>query len=363
MADPHLSLIMAAARAWAQPRAVAEQSALSPGGPAAAEIERLWEIMLWTSTGVTVIVLAAIAYALFRRRPPDEIPEADRPADPRGELANDETGRRGGKDSALPRSERIGTRWMVIGGIVAPALILTALLFYTLATLGALSPGRDDEAHLTVEVTGHQWWWSVRYLGPEESQIAITANEVRIPVGQRVRVLLRAEDVIHSFWVPGLQGKADMTPGRTNVTWLQADAPGTWRGQCAEYCGMQHAKMALVVVAQPPDEFARWLDLQRQPAADPAEAGGIADRDTFLESGCALCHTVRGTLAHGSAGPDLTHLASRLTLAAGELPNTAGHLYGWIANPQALKPGTKMPAVPLETEQLHAIVRYLQTLR
>ena len=367
MADPHVALMMAtalgAAGAYAQPRAVAEQSALSPGGPAAAEIERLWEIMLWTSTGVTVIVLAAIAYALFRRRAPDEIPEADRPADPRGERSNDESGARGREGSGLPRSERIGTRWMVIGGIIVPALILTALLFYTLATLGALSPGRDDEAQLTVEVTGYQWWWSVRYVDAEESRIAITANEVRIPVGQRVRVLLRAEDVIHSFWVPGLQGKADMMPGRTNVTWLQADAPGTWRGQCAEYCGMQHAKMALVVVAQPPDEFARWLDLQRQPAPVPVDSGGIADRETFLQSGCALCHSVRGTPAHGSAGPDLTHLAGRLTLAAGELPNTAGHLYGWIANPQALKPGTKMPAVPLESEQLHAIVRYLQTLR
>ena len=349
--------------AYAQPRAVAEQSALSPGGPAAAEIERLWEIMLWTSVGVTLVVLAAIAYALFRRRPPDEIPEADRLPDSRGETANDESGGRGRSGTARSESERIGTQWMIIGGIAMPALILTALLFYTLATLGALSPKRDEPSTLTVEVTGYQWWWSVRYVDEEESRIAITANEVRIPVGQRVRVLLRAEDVIHSFWVPGLQGKADMVPGRTNVTWLEADAPGTWRGQCAEYCGMQHAKMALVVVAQPPDEFARWLDLQRQPAATPADSNGHADRDVFLESGCALCHSVRGTVAHGTAGPDLTHLASRLTLAAGELPNTAGHLYGWIANPQALKPGTKMPAVPLEAEQMHAIVRYLQTLR
>lgn len=357
----HASL--AVTLAYPQPRAVAGQSALSPGGPGAGEIERLWEIMLWTSAAVTVVVLAAIAYALFRRRPPDEIPEADRPADPRGERANDERGGRGGVGAGRPRSERIGTQWMVIGGIVIPTLILTALLVYTLATLGALSPGRGERASLTVEVTGYQWWWSVRYIGEDETHIAITSNEVRIPVGQRVQVLLRSEDVIHSFWVPGLQGKADMIPGRTNVTWLQADAPGTWRGQCAEYCGMQHAKMALVVVAQPPDEFARWLDLQRQPAPTPADSAGLADRETFLQSGCALCHSVRGTLAHGSAGPDLTHLAGRLTLAAGELPNTAGHLYGWISNPQALKPGTKMPAVPLETEQLHAIVRYLQTLR
>ena len=349
--------------AYAQPRAVAEQSALSPGGPGAAEIERLWEIMLWTSTAVTVVVLAAIAYALFRRRSPDDIPEADLPPDPRGERANDETGGRGREDTAHARRERIGTRWMVAGGIAIPTLILTVLLFYTLATLGALSPDREDDAPLTVEVTGYQWWWSVRYIGDDETHMAITANEVRIPVGQRVRILLRSEDVIHSFWVPGLQGKADMIPGRTNVTWLEADAPGTWRGQCAEYCGMQHAKMALVVVAQPPDEFAGWLDLQRQPAPTPADSAGLADRETFLQSGCALCHTVRGTLAHGSAGPDLTHLAGRLTLAAGELPNTAGHLYGWIANPQALKPGTKMPAVPLETAEMHAIVRYLQTLR
>lgn len=349
--------------ALGQPRAVAQQSSLDPAGPAAREIDRLWEIMLWTSTVVTLIVVAAIVFALFRPRGAGFIPEADRPADPRGELENDESAGRGKQDQGRPSSERTGTRWMVITGIIVPTIILTGLLVYTLATLGALSPRSDDASTLTVEVTGHQWWWSVRYLSAEPSQMAVTANEIRIPVGQRVRVLLRAEDVIHSFWVPGLQGKADMVPGRTNVTWIQADAPGTWRGQCAEYCGMQHAKMALVVVAQAPDEFARWLALQREPAPVPSEAGGLADRETFLQSGCVFCHTVRGTLAHGTAGPDLTHLATRLTLAAGELPNTPGNLYGWIANPQALKPGTKMPAVPLEAEELHAIVRYLQTLR
>ena len=351
------------ARGVAQPRAVAPQSALDPGGPAAAEIGRLWDMMLCTSVVVMVIVVAAFAYALFRRRPPDEIPEADRPADARGERSNDETGGRGREDTGRPRSERIGTRWMIIGGVALPAIILTALLIYTFVTLGALSPRSDETPPLTIEVTGYQWWWSVRYVSDEPSQIAITANEVRIPVGQRVRILLRAEDVIHSFWVPGLQGKADMIPGRTNVTWIQADSAGTWRGQCAEYCGMQHAKMALVVVAQEPDEFAQWLAAQRAPATDPADSAGLADRATFLESGCVLCHSVRGTTAHGTAGPDLTHISTRLTLAAGELPNTTGNLYGWIANPDALKPGTKMPRVPLDSEQLHAVVRYLQSLR
>lgn len=345
-----------------QPRAVAPQSALETGGRGAAEIGWLWNLMLVIGTVTTVLVVALLLYALFRRRAGDRPPEADRPADARGERANDESGGRGREDSGRPRSEQLGARWMVAGGIVFPAVVLSVLFVLTLMVMGAIYPRRGQDAPLTIEVTGKQWWWEVRYVGNEPQRMVRSANEIHIPTGERVRVRLRAADVIHSFWVPGLQGKMDMIPGRTTETWLQADRPGVWRGQCAEFCGVQHAKMALVVVAHEPAEFAQWIAREARPASPPRGALA-ADRDVFVRAGCELCHTVRGTSAMASAGPDLTHVASRRTLAAGELPNTQGNLYGWIANPQALKPGSKMPAVPLAPDELHAIVRYLSTLR
>ncbi|MDQ2670213.1 MAG: cytochrome c oxidase subunit II [Gemmatimonadota bacterium] len=347
-----------------QAAAVAPQSALEPSGPAAAEIARLWDIMAWLGGGISVVVIALLLYALLRRRRPDELPpEADRPPDPRGELTNVESAGGGREESGRPRSERLGARWMVAGGIAFPTVVLTALFVLSLDSLGALYPRGNADGVFTVEVIGRQWWWDVRYLDTAPQRIVPSANEIHIPVGQRVRVLLRSDDVIHSFWVPGLQGKMDMIPGRTTVTWLQADSAGTWRGQCAEYCGMQHAKMALVVVAEPPEQFARWLASEARPAVPPADSALAADREAFLQSGCVLCHTVRGTPARGGTGPDLTHVASRRTLAAGELPNTLGNLYGWIANPQALKPGSHMPAVEMTPGQLHAIARYVASLR
>jgi cytochrome c oxidase subunit 2 len=347
-----------------QAAAVAPQSALEPAGPGAAEIDWLWDLMLWSGTAVTLLVIVLLLIALFRRRQPQELPpEADRPPDPRGEHANVETGGRGRADAGLPESERKGARWMIAGGVVFPALVLTVLFVLNLRVLGVLYPRGDEPAPLTIEVTGRQWWWDVRYLDSVPGRIVRTANELHLPVGQRVRLRLRSLDVIHSFWVPGLQGKVDMIPGRTNTFWVQADTAGIWRGQCAEFCGMQHAKMAFVVVADAPDAFARWLENERLPAAEPSDSAGRAARETFLSSGCVLCHTVRGTTAQATAGPDLTHVASRQTLAAGELPNTRGNLFGWIANPQALKPGTRMPAVPMTRDELHAITNYIGSLR
>jgi cytochrome c oxidase subunit 2 len=346
----------------AQAVAIGEQSALRTGGPGAAQIGSLWNQMLVVGALATLLVVAMLAYALFRRRA-ELPPEADRATDPRGERADVETGGRGREEKGRPESERVGVRWMIAAGVVFPVLVLTTLLFPTLRVLSGVSPQRAGRASITIEVIGRQWWWEVRYLDAEPSRIAETANELRIPVGQRVRLQLRASDVIHSFWVPGLQGKMDMIPGRTNVTWLQADRPGVWRGQCAEYCGLQHAKMALVVVAEPPEQFARWLARQREPAAEPRDSVNLAAREAFLASGCVLCHAVRGTPAAANAGPDLTHVGGRLTLAAGQLPNTIGHLTGWVANPQAIKPGSLMPAVPLAPRELHAIVHYLRSLR
>jgi cytochrome c oxidase subunit 2 len=190
----------------------------------------------------------------------------------------------------------------------------------------------------------------------------VTANEIHIPVGAPVRVRLRAADVIHSFWVPSLAGKLDLIPGKTNETWLQAERAGVYRGQCAEYCGLQHARMALLIIAQPPSEFDAWLHAQRRPAATPTDPVAAWGMELFARN-CAGCHAVQGAPFYGRTGPDLTHLASRRTLASGMLDNVRGALAGWIANPQVLKPGTRMPHLALAAEDLHALVRYLEGLR
>jgi cytochrome c oxidase subunit 2 len=203
----------------------------------------------------------------------------------------------------------------------------------------------------------------VRYLDPLPSSSFSTANEIHIPVGQPVELTLRSVDVIHSFWVPNLHGKKDLIPGQVNTLVLQADRPGIFRGQCAEFCGLQHANMALYVVAEPPDEFARWQERQRRPAPEPATDAARRGRDVFMASSCVLCHKIGGTMAGGVAGPDLTHVASRLSLAAGTLPNTRGHRAGWIVDPQMHKPGNNMPPNLLSPGDLQALLSYLDTLR
>ena len=212
-------------------------------------------------------------------------------------------------------------------------------------------------------MTGYQWWWDVRYEDSLPIRRLRTANEIHIPVGRPVRLLLESGDVNHSFWVPRLQGKLDLIPGQTNTLWLQADEPGVYQGQCAEYCGEQHAHMGLLVVAQPPDEFARWYEGQLAGAAEPTDSLRRRGQEVFTGSGCALCHAVRGTGAMAAVGPDLTHLASRRTLGAGMVPNTRGYLGGWIVNPQAIKPGNRMPAMPLSGPELQALLAYLEGLQ
>ena len=269
--------------------------------------------------------------------------------------------RRGTRSPAPVERAGGGLPWIVIGGIVVPSIILVAVFVLTMMTQAAVASPATPPA-LTVRVTGHQWWWEVQYLAPSPDRVATTANEIHIPVGRPVRFEIAAGDVIHSFWIPELAGKTDLIPGQTNLTWLQADHPGVYRGQCAEYCGMQHAKMAMSVVAEAPAAFDEWLQRQRQPASSPAEPDQVAGAAVFASSACALCHTIRGTSAGGRLGPDLTHLAARRTIAAGTLPNTRGNLAGWIANPQALKPGNVMPAVPLKSTELQVLITYLQSL-
>jgi cytochrome c oxidase subunit 2 len=269
--------------------------------------------------------------------------------------------RRKAPGADLVGREGDGLRWIVVGGVVVPSIILLLVLVLTVATQAAIAT--PVGADLTVRVTGHQWWWEVRYLDRSPSLIATTANEIHIPVGRAVRLEVVTGDVIHSFWIPELAGKTDLIPGQENAMWLEADRPGVYYGQCAEYCGLQHAKMAMEVVADPPEVFARWLAHQRAPAESSARSDAAAGAKVFASTACALCHTVRGTLAGGRLGPDLTHVAGRRMIAAGTVPNTRGNLLGWIENPQAFKPGTLMPAVPLDGGQLDDLAAYLQSLR
>jgi len=252
--------------------------------------------------------------------------------------------------------------WIMWGGIVLPAIVLTGLFVFNALALRALtSPGKPFGAN--IEVIGHQWWWEVRYFGNSPDQIVTTANEIHIPVGEPVRVQLATADVIHSFWVPPLSGKTDLIPGQKNVTWLEAKQPGIYWGRCGEYCGAEHALMQLRVFADPPAQYSKWLAAQKAPAAPPTTAETRTGQAIFNGIGCANCHSIGGTPAGGAVGPDLTHLMSRSTIAAGSLPLTRGNLAGWIADAQGLKPGVYMPTMAVKPAQLHALLAYLETLR
>jgi cytochrome c oxidase subunit 2 len=220
----------------------------------------------------------------------------------------------------------------------------------------------ERDAPLVIEVTGLQYWWSVRYAeGPAADRFE-TANEIHVPVGRAVRLVLNARDVIHSFWVPALHGKKDLIPGRANELFLRADRPGIYMGQCAEFCGAQHAKMRIAVVAETPEAFEAWRARQREAARAPATDAERRGQRLFLAGSCALCHTIQGTSAGGRLGPYLTHVGSRLKLASNTLPNTPGHLAGWVLDPQNVKPGTRMPPSQLSGADVQAVLAYLRSL-
>ncbi|GAC1334970.1 MAG: cytochrome c oxidase subunit II [Beijerinckiaceae bacterium] len=308
----------------------------SSGARASAILPLTWGV-LFISIAVCVIVGALLLIAILRKRPVEGVG-----GDPRGLM------RGGGSGLAS-----------VYIGVGLSTLVLLATTVWTMKTLAEIvSPPR--EAKLTIEVTGHQFWWEARYLSAEPAQIFTTANEIHIPAGEPVRFRLIGSDVIHSFWVPALTGKTDVIPGQTNITWLQADRPGIYRGQCTEYCGQQHANMAFFVVAEPSEQFEAWRGKQIAPAS--VDAPQVAAVLPAFQQHCAVCHTVRGTSAGGKVGPDLTHLMSRGTIAAGTLPNTPGHLSGWIADPQGIKPGNLMPQIDLSGSDLDAIRSFIGTL-
>jgi cytochrome c oxidase subunit 2 len=253
-----------------------------------------------------------------------------------------------------------GIRWISVG-LAISAIPLAGALGWTLITLTAVA-GPLTHPGLVLDVTGRQWWWQVQYAADEPSEVFETANEIHIPVGVRVLVRLHGGDVIHSFWVPQLSGKTDTIPGQTNLSWIEADQPGRYLGQCTEFCGYQHAHMQFEVVAESREAFDRWRTAQLQaagPPASPAATRGLA----LVEYRCGLCHRVRGTQAGAVSAPDLTHLMSRRQLAAGTLPNNPGNLVGWISDPQNIKPGTLMPNQYLSAQQLSDTLAYLEQLQ
>ncbi len=288
------------------------------------------------SIAVTLIITVLLLRAVLRRHA--------KPADP----------------AALAvRRDEGGMAWLYVG-VGTSSVVLVACVVWTLFTVAAVA--MPAHTALTLQINAAQWWWGVRYHSAQTERTFSTANEIHIPVGQPVRIELSTRDVIHSFWVPQLGGKMDVIPGKTNVMWLQADRAGIYRGQCGEFCGAQHAHMALYVVADSPQDYLAWSSHQLQPAEMPQSDSQRADQHAFMAN-CAACHAVRGTPAGGTLGPDLTHLMSRETIAAGLLSNTPGHLAAWIADSQALKPGSRMPTLNLSGANLNAVVRYLQTLQ
>jgi cytochrome c oxidase subunit 2 len=304
-------------------------SALAPAGAAADAIATLF---WWMGTGAVLIWLAFVAlavYAVCRR--------------------------------SRVLSRRAGGMLIIGGGIVFPLVVLTAVLVYGLALLPRLlapAPGNS----LKIAVSGEQWWWRVRYLGPGGSPVEL-ANEVRLPVGEPVELSLASPDVIHSFWIPSLAGKMDMIPGRVTRLVLEPSRTGVFRGVCAEYCGIAHALMMFAVVVLERGEFARWLAQQAAPAAVPVSPDARRGHALFLASGCGACHTIRGSAARGAVGPDLTHVGSRLSLGAGILRNEPDTFVRWIARTEQVKPGVHMPAFGmLPSEDVQALAAYLDSL-
>jgi cytochrome c oxidase subunit II len=311
------------------------QSMFNPQGPAATSIASLGWLMFAVCGVIYLIVLALLAWALARRRHVrDDLPQTSR---------------------------RLAA--LVSAGVAVSAVILVLFVAASVAAgRGFITPA--GAGAITVDVIGHQWWWDFQYRDVSPQDVVTSPNELHIPVGVPVVVNAVSRDVIHSFWVPNLHGKRDLIPGQVTRTWIQADAPGVYRGQCAEFCGHQHAHMAFTVVAEPMDEFQRWIRQQRRAADEPANDEQRRGRDLFLGTTCATCHTIRGTSAGSRVGPELTHVGSRLTIAAGTLPNTRDHLTRWVLDPQAIKPGVRMPPhTNLSPADLGAVISYLRSLR
>jgi cytochrome c oxidase subunit 2 len=311
-------------------------SAHVPAGPQAGLIDRLGDLMYGIAAVVFVLVVVALLIAALRRR-------------------------RDSEDPHEPGRERRMTT-VILAAVAATAGVLFVLMLLNFAT-GRQLAATPGPGALPIRLTGYQWWWQVEYPDSVAGEWASTANEIHVPVGRPVVLELRSADVIHSFWAPNLGVKRDLIPGEKTSVWFRADTAGVYRGQCAEFCGHQHAKMAILVVAEPPDSFARWLARQRDTASTPTDSVALRGQEVFLASSCVMCHAIQGTPAGSRVGPELTHFASRRTIGAGTLPNTRGNLAGWVVDPQRIKPGVRMPPNALSPDDLQALLSYLETLR
>jgi cytochrome c oxidase subunit 2 len=309
-------------------------TALAAEGPFAERIAGLFWVFVGVSVVVYLLVVAFLVYALWRRR---NRPASNPSVDP-------------------PRALRV----------IAVAVSLTGVVLVGLAITDFLANrelNRVPSDAMRVQVTAHQWWWDVEYLNGDASQRVRTANELVIATGRPVLLELRSGDVIHSFWVPSLQSKRDLLPGYTNTLALVAARAGNYTGECAEFCGYQHAHMSIDVSARSPQEFEQWRAAQLAEAAEPPDDQTRRGRDVFLQSTCRACHAIQGTDAGARLGPDLTHVGSRRRIAAGALPNDPANLAAWISDPQSIKPGTRMPATKLAADDLTALSTYLASLR
>ena len=317
----------------------APHSALEPAGIQARHAADLFWLFTGVSALVFLLVTLAFVIALVRRK--------DDEAKDQREL------------SSGARRRRHRAVAIAVGVTTSVLVFLLVASARTTRALAALS-AKDA---IPIEVVAHEWWWEMRYPAQVAGLQLTTAYEMHVPVGRNVEVRLQAVDVIHSFWAPSLHVKRDAIPGKRSSFVLRADEPGRYEGMCAEFCGLQHANMRFVVVAESEDDFRRWLEDTQRPAAAPVDPLAMRGRDVFAQSRCSACHAVLGTAAAGRIGPDLTHVASRSGLAMGTIPNTRGHLAGWIVDPQSTKPGTTMPATPLPPEDLLALLAYLEGLR
>jgi cytochrome c oxidase subunit 2 len=323
------------------------QSISNTHGPAAENIARLSHAMTITFV-ITIVVMWALLWIALKKN-------------------------RGSLKEHMPIDVGGGQAWVAIGGIAIPLLVLSVFFFIGLDLLsnfpihgdhGAMGMGsKAAMSKPDILIIGHQWWWEVHYLGGANQQV-ITANEIHIPAHRPVNIELRSADVIHSFWVPSLHGKVDLLPGNVNFIRIEASEPGSYVGQCAEYCGKQHANMHILLIAQEPAAFNEWLANQAKPGAEPTSPETIEGQQAFLTGPCVRCHTVRGTAAEGRLGPDLTHIGSRKEIGSDSFPNNNGYLEGWVTDAQSLKPGCKMPKITLYSgQQLRALVAYLRQLQ
>lgn len=302
------------------------RSALAPAGRDAERVADLFWVMLAGGALVWLLVIGSAVYAVVRRG---------------------------------PHPERAARRFIVGGGIVLPTVVLTGLLVYGLRMLPPMLDLGPDPA--IAEVTGERWWWRVRYRHPSGPVEA--ANELRLPVGRRSAVAVTSADVVHALWIPALSGKVDAMPGRTNHLAFEPTRAGDFRGLCAEYCGLSHALMDFDVVTMAPDDFQAWLDREAGPAMAPTDPIARRGADAFLRHGCGACHAIRGTVADGTIGPDLTHVGGRRRIA-GVVPNTVDGFRDWLRDPEAHKPGVRMPAFDmLPADDIAALARYLDGLK